>query len=127
MRPRHFLLLLAAIVGCSDLTSPPDVFRAISAEDGVLLENRTSTPVIAVIFEQQTMATIDFALGTSPILDPEKAGAIAPHGWRRVPNAQIFGYHRGATAVVLYSRLVRNPQSGFYDPDSVRFRLIKLP
>jgi hypothetical protein len=127
MRPSHALpLLLAAIAGCNSPTSSHDVFRAVSAQEGVLLENRSSAFVITTVMECEFAAHVNFALGAPSVRDPAQTGAIAPHAWGRVPNADIGGYHKGATAIVYYRRFVKDPQSGYYVADSLRSQLITL-
>ena len=80
----------------------------------VLLENRTSTPVVAVIFEQQILEHINFAFCATPVSKPTDCGAIQPGETGHVPNTSIYGYRRGANAVVLNARLTQDSRSGYY-------------
>ena len=128
MTNRRLLLgLLVAASSCSDLTAARnDLLVARALQKEVLLENRTATPVVAAIFEQQTLATINYAFCETPVSRPTDCGAIQPGEARHVPNASIYGYHPGANAVVIHARLLKDPLTGSYVRDTIHSIVIKL-
>jgi len=125
--PWLWMLVLAALVGCGDPTRPQhESLFAVTAGHGVLLENRSDTPVVFIIMETEFAARANFTLCERPVSDPADCGAIPAHGWGRVPNANIGGYHPGARAIVYHARLVKDSQSGNFVRDSVRTLIVAL-
>lgn len=119
--------LLIAASSCSDSTATRnDLLAARALQKEVLLENRTTRPVVAMIFEQQTLATINYAFCETPVSMPTDCGAIQPGETRNVPNASIYGYHPGANAVVINARLLRDPLTGSYIRDTIHSIVIRL-
>jgi hypothetical protein len=119
--------LFVALASCSDPTATRnDLLVARATEKEVVLENRTNTPVVAMIFEQQTLARIDFTMCERPVASPTDCGAIQPGETRHVPNSSITGYHPGANGVVINARLVKDPLTGSYVRDILESIVIKL-